>query len=192
MNPDNYLYLSALLFTIGASGVLLRRNAIIMFMCVELMLNAANLAFVSFSRMHGQLDGQVVAFVTMVVAACEVVVGLAILMTLVRSRRSASVDDASLLKNLGIDDDSGLASDRPAPGRRGNTSAVRQTVRPVGPSARLCDVARVVRGRRRAVRLGQAGEAGHRDNADARDEQHAEADARDERRKALAANGFHE
>ena len=78
MNPDNYLYLSALLFTIGASGVLLRRNAIIMFMCVELMLNAANLAFVSFSRMHGQLDGQVVAFFTMVVAACEVVVGLAI------------------------------------------------------------------------------------------------------------------
>ena len=66
MNPDNYLYLSALLFTIGASGVLLRRNAIVMFMCVELMLNAANLAFVSFSRIHGHLDGQVVAFFTMV------------------------------------------------------------------------------------------------------------------------------
>ena len=75
MNPDNYLYLSALLFTIGAAGVLLRRNAIVMFMCVELMLNAANLAFVTFSRMHGHLDGQVVAFFTMVVAACEVVVG---------------------------------------------------------------------------------------------------------------------
>ncbi len=99
MNPDNYLYLSALLFTIGAAGVLLRRNAIVMFMCVELMLNAANLAFVAFSRMHGHLDGQVVAFFTMVVAACEVVVGLAIIMTIFRTRRSASVDDASLLKH---------------------------------------------------------------------------------------------
>jgi NADH-quinone oxidoreductase subunit K len=99
MNPDNYLYLSALLFTIGAAGVLLRRNAIVMFMCVELMLNAANLAFVAFSRMHGHLDGQVVAFFTMVVAACEVVVGLAIIMTVFRTRRSASVDDVSLLKH---------------------------------------------------------------------------------------------
>ena len=69
--PRNYLYLSALLFTIGAAGVLLRRNAIVMFMCVELMLNAANLAFVTFSRMHGHLDGQVVAFFTMVVAAAR-------------------------------------------------------------------------------------------------------------------------
>ncbi|WP_418005532.1 NADH-quinone oxidoreductase subunit NuoK [Mycobacterium sp. PDNC021] len=98
MSPTNYLYLSALLFTIGAAGVLLRRNAIVMFMCVELMLNAANLAFVTFSRMNGELDGQVVAFFTMVVAACEVVVGLAIIMTIFRSRRSASVDAASLLK----------------------------------------------------------------------------------------------
>jgi NADH-quinone oxidoreductase subunit K len=99
VNPDNYLYLSVLLFTIGAAGVLLRRNAIVMFMCVELMLNAANLAFVAFSRMHGQLDGQVVAFFTMVVAACEVVIGLAIIMTVFRTRRSASVDEASLLKH---------------------------------------------------------------------------------------------
>jgi len=99
MNPDHYLYLSALLFTIGAAGVLLRRNAIVMFMCVELMLNACNLAFVTFSRMHGHLDGQVVAFFTMVVAACEVVVGLAIIMTIFRTRRSASVDAASLLKH---------------------------------------------------------------------------------------------
>ena len=99
MNPDNDLYLSALLFTIGAGGVLLRRNAIVMFMSVELMLNAANLALVAFSRMHGQLDGQVVAFFTMVVAACEVVVGLAIIMTIFRTRRSASVDDANLLKH---------------------------------------------------------------------------------------------
>jgi NADH-quinone oxidoreductase subunit K len=99
MSPDNYLYLSALLFTIGAAGVLLRRNAIVMFMCVELMLNACNLAFVTFSRIHGHLDGQMVAFFTMVVAACEVVIGLAIIMTIFRTRRSASVDDASLLKH---------------------------------------------------------------------------------------------
>ncbi|MBY0442368.1 MAG: NADH-quinone oxidoreductase subunit NuoK [Mycobacteriaceae bacterium] len=98
MNPGNYLYLSALLFTIGAAGVLLRRTAIVMFMCVELMLNAVNLAFVTFARMHGNFDGQMVAFFTMVVAACEVVVGLAIIMTIFRSRKSASVDDAHLLK----------------------------------------------------------------------------------------------
>lgn len=99
MNPSNYVYLSALLFTIGAAGVLLRRNAIVMFMCVELMLNAANLAFVAFSRMHGRLDGQVVAFFTMVVAACEVVVGLAIIMAIFRARQSASVDAANLLRH---------------------------------------------------------------------------------------------
>jgi len=98
MNPANYLYLSALLFTIGAAGMLLRRNAIVMFMCVELMLNAANLAFVTFARMHGDLAGQVVAFFTMLVAACEVVIGLAIIVTIFRARRSASVDDANLLK----------------------------------------------------------------------------------------------
>jgi NADH-quinone oxidoreductase subunit K len=98
MNPYNYLYVSALLFTIGAFGVVIRRNAIVVFMCVELMLNAANLTLVTFSRINGTLDGQVVAFFTMVVAACEVVVGLAIIVTIYRSRRSASVDDASLLK----------------------------------------------------------------------------------------------
>ena len=98
MNPENYLFLSALLFTIGAAGVLLRRNAIVVFMCVELMLNAVNLAFVTFARMHGNLDGQVIAFFTMVVAAAEVVVGLAIIMTIFRARRSTSVDDANLLK----------------------------------------------------------------------------------------------
>ena len=99
MNPENYLYLSALLFTIGAAGVLVRRNAIVVFMCIELMLNASNLAFVTFARMHENLDGQVFAFFTMVVAAAEVVVGLAIIMTIFRTRRSASVDDASLLKH---------------------------------------------------------------------------------------------
>ncbi len=98
MNPYNYLYLSALLFTIGAVGVVVRRNAIVVFMCIELMLNAANLTLVTFSRINGTLDGQVVAFFTMVVAACEVVVGLAIIVAIYRSRRSAPVDDASLLK----------------------------------------------------------------------------------------------
>jgi NADH-quinone oxidoreductase subunit K len=97
VNPANYLYVAALLFTIGAAGVLLRRNAIVVFMCVELMLNAANLSFVTFARMHGTLDGQTIAFFTMVVAAAEVVVGLAIIMTIYRTRRSASVDDANLL-----------------------------------------------------------------------------------------------
>ena len=98
MDIANYIYLSALLFTIGAIGVVVRRNAIVVFMCVELMLNAANLAFVTFSRVHGNLSGQVASFFTMVVAACEVVVGLAIIVTIYRSRRSASVDDAILLK----------------------------------------------------------------------------------------------
>jgi NADH-quinone oxidoreductase subunit K len=87
-----------ILFAIGGVGVLVRRNAIVVFMCVELMLNAVNLAFVAFARLHGTLDGQVIAFFVMVVAAAEVVVGLAILTAIFRTRRSASVDDASLLK----------------------------------------------------------------------------------------------
>jgi len=98
MNPYNYLYVAGLLFTIGAIGVVVRRNAIVVFMCIELMLNAANLTLVTFARINGTLDGQVTAFFTMVVAACEVVVGLAIIVTIYRSRRSASIDDASLLK----------------------------------------------------------------------------------------------
>jgi NADH-quinone oxidoreductase subunit K len=89
--------LSALLFGIGAVGVLVRRNAIVVFMCVELMLNAVNLSLVTFARMHGNLDGVVIALFVMVVAAAEVVVGLAIIMSIFRSRRSASVDDANLL-----------------------------------------------------------------------------------------------
>lgn len=93
-----YLILSAILFTIGCTGVLIRRNAIVVFMCVELMLNAGNLALVAFSRLYGNLDGQVTAFFVMVVAAAEVVIGLAIIMTIFRTRRSASIDDASLLK----------------------------------------------------------------------------------------------
>ena len=97
MNPISYLYVAALLFTIGAVGVVIRRNAIVVFMCIELMLNAANLAFVTFARINGNIEGQIVAFFTMVIAACEVVIGLAIIVTIYRSRRSASVDDASLL-----------------------------------------------------------------------------------------------
>ena len=98
MNESYYLLLAALLFTIGALGVLLRRNAIFVFMSVELMLNSVNLTLVTFSRTTGTLDGQVMAVFVMVVAAAEVVVGLAIIMSIFRSRRSASVDDASLLK----------------------------------------------------------------------------------------------
>jgi NADH-quinone oxidoreductase subunit K len=98
VSPAHFVALSVILFVIGAVGVLARRNAIIIFMCVELMLNAVNLAFVAFARMHGNLDGQVVAFFVMVVAAAEVVVGLAILMAIYRARKSASVDDANLLK----------------------------------------------------------------------------------------------
>jgi NADH-quinone oxidoreductase subunit K len=98
MGPAAYVFLAVILFAIGGIGVLVRRNAIVIFMCIELMLNACNLAFVSFARMHGNLDGQVVAFFVMVVAAAEVVVGLAILMAIYRARKSASVDDANLLK----------------------------------------------------------------------------------------------
>ncbi|MER6510121.1 NADH-quinone oxidoreductase subunit NuoK [Nonomuraea sp. NPDC048881] len=94
----HYLILSGVLFAIGALGVLIRRNAIVVFMCVELMLNACNLAFVTFARQNGNLEGQIIAFFVMVVAAAEVVVGLAIIVTIFRTRRSASVDDANLLK----------------------------------------------------------------------------------------------
>lgn len=98
MSLMNYIYLSCILFSIGAATVLVRRNAIVVFMGIELMLNAVNLAFVTFARMNGSLDGQAIALFVMVVAAAEVVVGLAIIMTIFRARRSASVDDANLLK----------------------------------------------------------------------------------------------
>ncbi len=93
-----FLLVSALLFTIGTIGVLVRRNALVIFMSIELQLNAVNLALVAFSRQHGNVTGQVLAFFSMVVAAAEVVVGLAIIVTLYRKRRSADVDDASLLR----------------------------------------------------------------------------------------------
>jgi len=98
VNLAYWLYLSATLFSIGATTVLVRRNAIIVFMGVELMLNATNLAFVTFARQQGNIDGQVIALFVMLVAAAEVVVGLAIIMTIFRTRRSASVDYANLLK----------------------------------------------------------------------------------------------
>jgi len=98
MTPVYYLVLSAILFTIGVVGVLVRKNAIVVFMCIELMLKAVNLTLVTFSRINGSLDGQIMAFFVMTVAAAEVVVGLAIIMAIFRTRRSASVDDANLLK----------------------------------------------------------------------------------------------
>ena len=98
MEATPFLVLSAILFTIGCVGVLTRRNAIVVFMCVELMLNAVNLTLVTFARINGSLSGQVMAFFVMVVAAAEVVVGLAIIMSIFRTRRSASVDDSNLLK----------------------------------------------------------------------------------------------
>jgi NADH-quinone oxidoreductase subunit K len=93
-----FLLLSVVLFTIGTLGVLIRRNALVIFMSVELQLNAVNLALVAFSRQHGELTGQALAFFSMVVAAAEVVVGLAIIVSLYRKRRSADVDDANLLR----------------------------------------------------------------------------------------------
>jgi NADH-quinone oxidoreductase subunit K len=99
VNLANYLVLASVLFAIGATTVLLRRNAIIVFMGVELMLNATNLVLVTFARIHGDLSGQVMAFFVMVVAAAEVVVGLAIIVQIFRTRRSASVDDVNLLKS---------------------------------------------------------------------------------------------
>ena len=98
MGIEPYLVLSAILFVVGILGFLLRRNAIIMFICVELMLNSCNLAFVTFARQHGNLEGQIAAFFVMVVAAAEVVIGLAIIVAFYRARRSTSVDDANLLK----------------------------------------------------------------------------------------------
>ena len=98
IQPAQYLALAAMLFTTGVVGVLTRRNSIIIFMSIELMLNAVNLTLVTFARMNGNLDGQVLAFFVMIVAAAEVVVGLAIIMSVFRRKASASVDDAKSLK----------------------------------------------------------------------------------------------
>jgi NADH-quinone oxidoreductase subunit K len=96
--PSYFLVLAALLFSIGVVGALTRRNAIVIFMFIELMLNAVNLVFVTFSRMWGNLDGQVLVFFVLVVAAAEAVVGLAIILLITRRRESANVDDAHLLR----------------------------------------------------------------------------------------------
>ena len=93
-----YIYLSVVLFCIGVMGVLFRRNAIIMFMCIELMLNAVNLTFVAFANKLNDVGGQVVVFFVLVVAAAEVVVGLGIIVAIMRRRPGADADDLSLMK----------------------------------------------------------------------------------------------
>jgi NADH-quinone oxidoreductase subunit K len=98
IQPAAYLYLAAVMFAIGLAGVLIRREAIIIFMCIELMLNAVNLTFVTFSRLLGSIDGQVVVFFSLAVAAAEVVVGLAIIVAIFRDRSTTDVDQINLLK----------------------------------------------------------------------------------------------
>ena len=95
---EHYLMLSAVLFTLGVLGVLLRRNAILVFMSVELMLNAANLALVAFARHWGQSDGHVFVFFVVTVAAAEVAVGLALLVTIFRTRQSINIDELKMLE----------------------------------------------------------------------------------------------
>ena len=94
----HYVALSAILFVIGVVGVLIRRNAILIFMSVELMLNAANMAFVAFARHFDRLDGQIISFFVMTVAAAEVAVGLALIVTIFKTKRSIDVDEINLMK----------------------------------------------------------------------------------------------
>jgi NADH-quinone oxidoreductase subunit K len=98
ITPPYYLVVAALIFTIGAVGLLVRRNVLVMFMCVELMLNAVNLTFVSFAKMLNDIAGQVIVFFTLVVAAAEVAVGLAIIVAIFRRRQGATADDLQALK----------------------------------------------------------------------------------------------
>jgi NADH-quinone oxidoreductase subunit K len=95
---SNYLWVSVVLFCLGITGVMLRRNAIVIFMCIELMMNAANLAFVAFARQMKSLDGQVMVFFVMTVAAAEVAVGLAIIISLFRHHESVNLDQVDLLR----------------------------------------------------------------------------------------------
>ena len=97
-NLSSYLIVSAVLFSIGTIGVLTRKNAIVVFMCIELMLNAVNLTFVAFSRHLGNLDGQIFVFFIMTVAAAEAAVGLALFIAFFNNRESIDVDDVNLLK----------------------------------------------------------------------------------------------
>ena len=98
ITPTYYLILAAMLFTIGAVGLLVRRNTLVMFMCIELMLNAANLTFVAFAKALNDISGQVIVFFTLVVAAAEVAVGLAIIVAIFRRRQDVTADDVDLLK----------------------------------------------------------------------------------------------
>ncbi len=98
VTPEWYLALGAVLFAIGAFGLLVRRNPLVMFMCVELMLNAVNLTFVAFGTLLGDIGGQVVVFFVLVVAAAEVVVGLGLIVAILRKRPGATADDLSVLK----------------------------------------------------------------------------------------------
>ncbi len=98
MSMQWYLVVSALIFSIGAAGVLVRRNPLVILLCLELMLNAANLALVAFARMHGNGDGQIFALIVLVVAACEVVVGLGIVVAMYRRRLPIDVDAMSELR----------------------------------------------------------------------------------------------
>jgi NADH-quinone oxidoreductase subunit K len=98
VTPNYYLVLAAMLFSIGAVGLLIRRNTLVMFMCIELMLNAANLTFVAYSKALNDITGQVTVFFTLVVAAAEVAVGLAIIVAIFRRRQDVTADDVDLLK----------------------------------------------------------------------------------------------
>ena len=98
VTPGWYMTLAAILFGIGALGIIIRRNALVMFMCIELMLNAVNLTFIAAGRALGNLDGQLAVFFVLVVAAAEVVVGLAIIVAIFRLRQTASVDDLTEMK----------------------------------------------------------------------------------------------
>ena len=98
LTPTYYLTLAAALFTIGAVGLLVRRNTLVMFMCIELMLNAANLTFVSYSHALNDIGGQVIVFFTLVVAAAEVAVGLAIIVAIFRRRHHVTADDLNALE----------------------------------------------------------------------------------------------
>ncbi|MCM0080586.1 NADH-quinone oxidoreductase subunit NuoK [Geomonas sp. Red32] len=95
---NNYLIVSAILFSIGCIGVLTKRNAIVIFMCVELMLNAVNLSFIAFSRYLGNLDGQIFVFFVMTVAAAEAAVGLALMIAFYKNRESIDVEDINVMK----------------------------------------------------------------------------------------------
>ena len=98
ITPSYYLILAAALFSIGAVGLLVRRNTLVMFMCIELMLNAANLTFVAYANALNDVSGQVIVFFTLVVAAAEVAVGLAIIVAIFRRRQNVTADDVNMLK----------------------------------------------------------------------------------------------